>query len=114
MDKVTELLEEIQAICIGADSPDAIEHGERDPIEELQCCREDLSAISNIVEQIQEIKEQCYLDERYILMCNIIKEFFDWWDKAATPDNDIINAFVCDKSKEIDEILQEYNEYTKI
>jgi hypothetical protein len=45
-------LEEIQSICIGADSPDAIEHGERDPIEELQCCREDISAISNIVEQI--------------------------------------------------------------
>ena len=51
--KVFELLEEIQAICIGADSPDAIDHGERDPIEELQCCREDIAAISNIVEEIQ-------------------------------------------------------------
>ena len=109
MDRITELLEEIQAICIGADSPDAIERGKRDPIEELQYCREDLSAISNIVERIQEAKEQYYLDEKYNLICNIIKEFFDWWDKAATPDNDIINAFVYDKSKEIDDILQDYN-----
>ena len=53
--KVFELLEEIQAICIGADSPDAIDHGERDPIEELQCCREDIAAISNIVEEIQKL-----------------------------------------------------------
>lgn len=51
--KMYELLGEIQSICIGADSPDALEHGERDPIEELQCCREDISAISNITEQLQ-------------------------------------------------------------
>lgn len=56
--KQWELLEEIQAICIGADSPDAIDHGNRDPIEELQCCREDIAAISNIVEKIQE-EEKC-------------------------------------------------------
>lgn len=109
MNKITEKLEEIQAICIGADSPDAIEHGERDPIEELQCCREDLSAISNIIERIQEARERYYLDERYNLICNIIKEFFDWWDKALTPDNDTINAFVCEQSKEIDDILKDYN-----
>lgn len=54
-DKIIELLEEIQSICIGADSPDAIEHGERDPLEELQCCREDIGAISNITEQILEL-----------------------------------------------------------
>jgi hypothetical protein len=47
-------LEEIQAICIGADSPDAISNGQRDPINELQNCREDIGAISNIVEQITE------------------------------------------------------------
>lgn len=58
MNKIDELLEEIQAICIGADSPDAIEHGERGPIEELQCCREDISAISNIIEEIQEIRKK--------------------------------------------------------
>lgn len=51
--KLFEQLEEIQSICIGADSPDAHEHAERDPIEELQCCREDISAISNITEQLQ-------------------------------------------------------------
>lgn len=51
----SEKLEEIQAICIGADSPDAIEHGERDPIEELQCCREDIAAISKLTEEIQEL-----------------------------------------------------------
>lgn len=50
----TEKLEEIQSICIGADSPDAIEHGQRDPIEELQCCREDIAAISNLVEELQQ------------------------------------------------------------
>jgi hypothetical protein len=50
-----EKLEEIQAICIGADSPDAIEHGERDPIEELKCCREDIGAISKLTEEIQEL-----------------------------------------------------------
>lgn len=55
LQKTHEKLEEIQAICIGADSPDAIEHGQRDPLEELQCCREDLSAISNIVEELQQM-----------------------------------------------------------
>lgn len=53
--KLHEKLEEIQAICVGADSPDAIEHGEREPLEELQCCREDLGAISNIVEELQQL-----------------------------------------------------------
>jgi hypothetical protein len=53
-DFVLKKLEEIQAICIGADSPDAIDNGKRDPINELQNCREDISAISNIVEQITE------------------------------------------------------------
>lgn len=51
---VFEKLEEIQAICIGADSPDAIDNGQRDPINELQNCREDIGAISNIVEQLIE------------------------------------------------------------
>lgn len=50
--KIIEKLEEIQSICIGADSPDAIAHGEKNPVGELQCCREDISTISNIVEQI--------------------------------------------------------------
>ena len=54
---LVEALEEIQSICIGADSPDAQEHGERDPIEELQCCREDISAISNITERLLQIIE---------------------------------------------------------
>lgn len=49
-----EQLEEIQSICIGADSPDAHEHAERDPFEELQCCQQDLGAISDIVEKIQQ------------------------------------------------------------
>lgn len=51
---ILKKLEEIQAICIGADSPDAISNGQRDPINELQNCREDIGAISNIVEQIIE------------------------------------------------------------
>lgn len=54
LDFVLKKLEEIQAICIGADSPDAIDNGQRDPINELQNCREDIGAISNIVEEITE------------------------------------------------------------
>ena len=54
--KQNELLEEIQAICIGADSPDAIALGEKDPKKELELCRMDISAISNIVEEILEGK----------------------------------------------------------
>ena len=54
--QIIEKLMEIQAICIGAESPDAIEHGERDPFEELQCCREDLAAISAIVEELLKHK----------------------------------------------------------
>ena len=52
MDKVTELLEEIQAICIGADSPDAIENGKNNPADELEKCRVDIAAISVNVEKI--------------------------------------------------------------
>lgn len=55
---IVEMLDEIQSICIGADSPDAIENGKRDPADELKKCRQDLTAISNIVEQILEPKVQ--------------------------------------------------------
>lgn len=51
--KMYELLGEIQSICIGADSPDANTLGNQDPAKELQNCRADLSAISNITEQLQ-------------------------------------------------------------
>lgn len=51
--KMYELLGEIQSICVGADSPDANTLGEQDPAKELQNCRADLSAISNIAEQLQ-------------------------------------------------------------
>ena len=51
--KMYELLGEIQSICIGADSPDANTLGDQDPAKELQNCRADLSAISNITEQLQ-------------------------------------------------------------
>lgn len=51
--KMYEMLGEIQSICIGADSPDANTLGEQDPAKELQNCRADLSAISNITEQLQ-------------------------------------------------------------
>lgn len=50
--KIIEMLEEIQAICVGADSPDANTLGEQNPEKELQNCRADLSAISNITEKI--------------------------------------------------------------
>lgn len=51
-DKIYESLEEIQAICVGADSPDANTLGDQNPVQELQNCRADLSAISNITEQL--------------------------------------------------------------
>ena len=51
--KLYEKLEEIQSICIGADSPDANTLGDQDPAKELQNYRADLSAISNITEQLQ-------------------------------------------------------------
>ena len=51
---IDDLLEEIQAICVGADSPDAIKNGEENPKDELEKCRQDISAISNNVEKIQE------------------------------------------------------------
>lgn len=55
---IVEMLDEIQSICIGADSPDAIENGKNNPVDELEKCRQDLSAISDIVEQILEPKVQ--------------------------------------------------------
>lgn len=50
---IDDLLEEIRAICVGADSPDAIKNGEENPKDELMNCRKDISAISDIVEKIQ-------------------------------------------------------------
>lgn len=58
MNKVQELLEEIQAICIGADSPDAIKNGEENPKDELQKCRQDISRISDIIEEIEELTQE--------------------------------------------------------
>lgn len=53
--KLHKKLDEIQAICAGADSPDAQDHAEREPFEELLCCQQDLGAISNIVEELQQM-----------------------------------------------------------
>lgn len=58
MNKIDELLEEIQAICIGADSPDAIKRGKKNKSKELEYCRKDIAAISNIIEEIQEIRKK--------------------------------------------------------
>lgn len=55
LNKASEILEEIQAICIGADSPDAIKNGEENSKDELEKCRQDISAISNLVEELQQI-----------------------------------------------------------
>ena len=49
---VIGILEEIQSICIGADSPDAQERTQSDPKTELENCQKDLSAISNLAEKI--------------------------------------------------------------
>jgi hypothetical protein len=47
-----ELLLEIQGICIGAESPDAVELERVDPMKELHNCKVDLRAISRIVDKI--------------------------------------------------------------
>lgn len=49
-----------------------------------------------------------YLDARYDLICNIIQEFFEYYDKASTPDTDELNEFVCEYSKEIDGIIKDF------
>ena len=49
-----ELLLEIQGICIGAESPDAVELERVDPMKELHNCKVDLRAISRIVDKILE------------------------------------------------------------
>jgi hypothetical protein len=54
-EECSKKLEEIQAICIGADSPDALNNGTKDPIAELQYCKEDIAAISKLTEEIQEL-----------------------------------------------------------
>lgn len=55
MDKITEIIEEIKSICIGADSPDAQINGLKNPSDELYNCRKDLNAISNLVEELQKV-----------------------------------------------------------
>lgn len=55
LNKASEILEEIQSICIGADSPDAMLNGLKNPSDELYNCRKDISAISNLVEELQQI-----------------------------------------------------------
>lgn len=52
--KTIELLMEIQGICIGAESPDALELERVDPMKELHNCKVDLRAISRIVDKILE------------------------------------------------------------
>lgn len=49
-----------------------------------------------------------YLDARYDLVCNVIQAFFEYYDKAMTPDHDTLNAFVCEYSKEIDDIIKDF------
>ena len=51
---IIEMLMEIQGICIGAESPDAIELERVDPMKELHNCKVDLRAISRIVDKILE------------------------------------------------------------
>lgn len=56
--KVYDLLDEIEAICIGADSPDAIKLGEVDAAEETNNLRDDISAISTKVMEIKYLLDK--------------------------------------------------------
>lgn len=49
-----------------------------------------------------------YLDARYDLVCNLIKEFFKYYDKDIYIYNDLLNDFVCEYSKEIDDIIKDF------
>lgn len=55
--EIIELLLEIQGICIGAESPDALELERVNPMQELHNCKVDLRAISRIVDKILEKEE---------------------------------------------------------
>ena len=57
-DEIVELLEEIKSICVGADSPDALENGKKNPKDELAKCRKDISTISDLAEQIENLLEE--------------------------------------------------------
>ena len=59
MGRVTEIIEEIKGICVSADSPDAQVNGLKNPKDELYNCRKDLSAISDLIEEL----ERCLEDE---------------------------------------------------
>lgn len=75
---IVEMLDEIQSICIGADSPDAIENGKNNPADELEKCRQDLSAISDNVEKILEQVEHETSDRKYTKGdCYAICEFLE-------------------------------------
>lgn len=49
-----------------------------------------------------------YLDARYDLVCNIIQEFFKYYDNELYLSGDLLNAFVCEYSKEIDDIIKDF------
>jgi len=57
-EKIQEHIEEIKSICIGADSPDAMLNGLLHPNDELDKCREDISKISDLIEQIESLLEE--------------------------------------------------------
>lgn len=49
-----------------------------------------------------------YLDARYDLVCSIIQEFFKYYDNELYLSGDLLNAFVCEYSKEIDDIIKDF------
>lgn len=60
-------------------------------------------------------QEQIYLDARYDLICKILKLFYEYYADTGIiseteVNGDMLNAFVCEYSKEIDEILKQYDE----
>lgn len=61
-------------------------------------------SIANIILD-QELR---YLDAKYNLVCRIIQEFFKYYDKELYLDNDLLNVFVCEYSKEIDDIIKDF------
>lgn len=61
-ERLIELLCEIESICVGADSPDAIANGKNNPIDELENCRSDLKTISKITEELKDIVSRCSED----------------------------------------------------
>lgn len=55
-------------------------------------------------------RDQFLIDKRNDIIFYIIQAFFDWYDKAMTPDYEKIENFVWERKEEINNILTEHEQ----